>query len=63
VINSLEAFNLAIGLLINFGEISSKSRSTINEHILNIYEEKELDTEQSMRKIGNSDFYDVSCPI
>jgi len=32
--------------------IFQKSRSTINEHILNIYEEKELDTEQSMRKIG-----------
>ncbi|MDP2237125.1 MAG: virulence RhuM family protein [Bacteroidales bacterium] len=37
-------------------ELFQKSRSTINEHILNIYEEKELDAEQSMRKIGNSDF-------
>jgi len=37
-------------------ELFQKSRSTINEHILNIYEEKELDTEQSMRKIGISDF-------
>lgn len=37
-------------------ELFQKSRSTINEHILNIYEEKELDNEQSMRKIGNSDF-------
>lgn len=37
-------------------ELFQKSRSTINEHILNIYEEKELDTKQSMRKIGNSDF-------
>ena len=37
-------------------ELFQKSRSTINEHILNIYEEKELETEQSMRKIGNSDF-------
>ncbi len=37
-------------------ELFQKSRSTINEHILNIYEEQELDTEQSMRKIGNSDF-------
>jgi hypothetical protein len=37
-------------------ELFQKSRSTINEHILNIYEEKELDTELSMRKIGNSDF-------
>ena len=33
-----------------------KSRSTINEHILNIYEEQELDSQDSMRKIGNSDF-------
>ncbi len=37
-------------------ELFQKSRSTINEHILNIYEEQELDIEQSMRKIGNSDF-------
>jgi hypothetical protein len=37
-------------------ELFQKSRSTINEHILNIYEEKELEIEQSMRKIGNSDF-------
>ena len=37
-------------------ELFQKSRSTINEHILNVYEEKELDKEQSMRKIGNSDF-------
>ena len=33
-----------------------KSRSTINEHILNIYKEGELVEEDSMRKIGNSDF-------
>jgi len=33
-----------------------KSRSTINEHILNIYREKELDQSDSMRKIGISDF-------
>jgi hypothetical protein len=37
-------------------ELFQKSRSTINEHILNIYEEKELDDEQSKRKIGISDF-------
>lgn len=37
-------------------ELFQKSRSTINEHILNIYEEKELDNEQSKRKIGISDF-------
>ena len=33
-----------------------KSRSTINEHILNIYQEKELSEAQTMRKIGISDF-------
>lgn len=37
-------------------ELFQKSRSTINEHILNIYEEKELDDKLSCRKIGNSDF-------
>ena len=33
-----------------------KSRSTINEHILNIYKEGELVETESVRKIGNSDF-------
>lgn len=37
-------------------ELFQKSRSTINEHILNIYREKELDKVNSIRKIGNSDF-------
>jgi len=37
-------------------ELFGKSRSTINEHILNIYKEGELEKEKSMRKIGNSDF-------
>ena len=37
-------------------ELFQKSRSTINEHILNIYEEHELDNQLSMRKIGISDF-------
>jgi hypothetical protein len=37
-------------------ELFQKSRSTINEHILNIYKENELKNEESMRKIGNSDF-------
>ena len=32
-----------------------KSRSTINEHILNIYQEGELTEEKSIRKIGISD--------
>jgi len=33
-----------------------KSRSTINEHILNIYNENELVENETLRKIGNSDF-------
>jgi len=37
-------------------ELFQKSRSTINEHILHIYEEGELDSEKSIRKIGISDF-------
>lgn len=37
-------------------ELFNKSRSTINEHILNIYKEKELIEEETVRKIGNSDF-------
>ena len=37
-------------------ELFEKSRSTINEHILNIYAEGELLENDSVRKIGNSDF-------
>lgn len=37
-------------------DLFQKSRSTINEHILNIYEEQELDQQATMRKIGISDF-------
>jgi len=33
-----------------------KSKSTINEHVLNIYEEKELDEDNTKRKIGIPDF-------
>ena len=33
-----------------------KSRSAINEHILHIFEEGELSRDESVRKIGNSDF-------
>jgi hypothetical protein len=33
-----------------------KSRATINEHILNVFKEKELEKEEVVRKIGNSDF-------
>ena len=46
-------------LWLNIDQISDlfqKARSTVNEHILNIYSEKELELESTMRKIGNSDF-------
>lgn len=39
-------------MLVLFG----KSKSIINEHVLNIYEEKELEKDKTKRKIGNSDF-------
>ena len=37
-------------------ELFSKSRPTINEHIKNIYTERELSEEATMRKFGNSEF-------
>lgn len=37
-------------------ELFQKSRSTINEHIKNIYEEKELEEIVTMKKFGNPDF-------
>ena len=37
-------------------ELFDKSKSTINEHINNIYEEGELDIKETMRKFGNSEF-------
>ena len=37
-------------------ELFGKARSTINEHILNIFSEGELLKPESVRKIGNSDF-------
>ena len=37
-------------------QLFEKSKSTINEHILNIYKEKELLETETLRKIGNSDF-------
>lgn len=40
----------------NMVELFDKSRSTINEHILNIFAEGELVEEESVRKIGISDF-------
>jgi hypothetical protein len=37
-------------------ELFQKSRSTINEHIKNIYRENELEEFASMKKFGNSEF-------
>ena len=37
-------------------ELFQKSKSTINEHIQNIYKEGELQAEHTMRKFGNSEF-------
>jgi hypothetical protein len=37
-------------------ELFDKAKSTINEHIQNIYDEKELILEETMRKFGNSEF-------
>ena len=37
-------------------ELFGKARSTINEHIKNIFEDKELEVENSMKKFGNSEF-------
>jgi hypothetical protein len=37
-------------------ELFGKSKSTINEHIHNIYDENELSREDTMRKFGNSEF-------
>lgn len=39
-------------------ELFGKSKSTINEHIKNVYNEKELLEAQTMRKFGNSEFSD-----
>jgi len=36
-------------------ELFQKSRSTINEHIKNIYEEQELEETVTMKKFGNSE--------
>ena len=37
-------------------KLFDKAKSTINEHIKNIYEENELKEESTMRKFGNSEF-------
>ena len=40
----------------NMANLFQKAKSTINEHIKNIYEEGELKQELTMRKFGNSEF-------
>jgi len=40
----------------SMANLFEKSRSTINEHILNVFAEGELNESVSKRKIGNSDF-------
>ena len=37
-------------------ELFGKAKSTINEHVLHIFEEGELQESNVVRKIGNSDF-------
>jgi len=37
-------------------ELFSKAKSTINEHIQNVYDQKELILDETMRKFGNSEF-------
>ena len=37
-------------------KLFNKSKSTINEHIINIYEEGELIKEYTMRKFGKTEF-------
>ena len=37
-------------------DLFQKSKSTINEHIKNIYSDGELDESSTMRKFGNSEF-------
>jgi len=37
-------------------ELFDKAKSTINEHIQNVYKEKELILNETMRKFGNSEF-------
>ena len=41
---------------IQMSELSEKTKSTINEHIKNIYREGELIEEETMTKFGNSEF-------
>ena len=39
-------------------KLFGKAKSTINEHIKNIYKENELEENETMTKFGNSEFSD-----
>jgi len=39
-------------------KLFGKSKSTINEHIMNIFREQELYKNETMRKFGNPEFSD-----
>ena len=41
---------------VNMANLFGKAKSTINEHIKNIYAENELEETETMRKFGNSEF-------
>ena len=54
---SVRVENETVWLTIDqMSDLFNKSRSTINEHILNIFKDKELLEDDTVRKIGNSDF-------
>ena len=54
---SVSVENETVWLTIDqMAELFKKGRSTINEHILNTYSENELIEEETMRKIGITDF-------
>lgn len=44
------------GVYYNMAELFDKAKSTINEHIKNIYQEGELSEVETMRKFGNPEF-------
>ncbi|MEX2573082.1 MAG: ORF6N domain-containing protein [Balneolaceae bacterium] len=50
-----KALNQAVKRNLN-AELFQKGKSTINEHILNVFKEGELEKESTIRKIGISDF-------
>ena len=43
---------------VQMSKLFGKARSTINEHIQNIYKEEELNESETMSKFGNTEFAD-----